>query len=290
MVLGARTALPSAALALALLASCAEASALQLGLTLRTYANTALYGPAASTAVVSAAACAVPAGGAPLSAELVGTLSFPAEGGVFHFNCSWTDTTVGFVWIDGHMVCQDGHAYHPDSGTTDNPLSINTFSHTKGAVSSLPFRAHVYYSGNSTEAHVGVSVTWAALSAAHYAGLLGQAAAEAETQESEAAESIVEHMLAEVPHVAIPVAALGPDLPPAEQQRDELQRGLASGWGSWLHENILPVIKLPEAVVIAPVVCSKSTGKCLDSCVPDGMRPYSRLTDPIGVETRVGHQ
>ena len=61
--------------------------------------------------------------------------------------------------------------------------------------------------------------------------------------------SIASQMLAEVPHVAIPVAALGPELPPAEQQRDELQRGLAHGWGSWLHENMLPMVKLPEAVI-----------------------------------------
>ena len=42
-------------------------------------------------------------------------------------------------------------------------------------------------------------------------------------------------------------------------------------------------------MVIAPAVCSKSTGKCLESCQPDGTRSYSRPTDPVGVETRVGH-
>lgn len=244
---------------------------LQHGLTLKTYANTALSGTPAGTSVVSAAACAVPTGGAPLSAELVGTISFPVQGGMFHFNCSWVDTTVGFVWVDGHMVCQDGHAYHPSDGSTDNPLSINLLpNQAKGVVSSLPFRAHIYYSGHE-DTHVGVNVTWAALAAAP------------------SVESVASHRLLSLPHTNIPATSLGTELPAAEQHRDRLQRGLANGWGNWLHENMLPMVKLPEAIVVAPAVCSKSTKRCLDSCVPDGTRPYSRKSDPVGVETRVGH-
>jgi hypothetical protein len=43
-------------------------------------------------------------GGVPFSAELIGSLSFPKEGGVYHFDCNWTDVGMGFVWVDGHMV------------------------------------------------------------------------------------------------------------------------------------------------------------------------------------------
>ena len=270
----------------------------QRGLTLKTYANTALSGAPATTSVVTAAACSVPTGGAPLSAELVGTISFPASGGVFHFNCSWVGTTVGFVWMDGHMVCQDGHAYHPDSGSTDNPLSINLLpGQTKGVVSSLPFRAHLYYSGYE-ETHVGVNVTWAALSAAQHSELRAQASTQAagvtdalmgDNELGELVESVASQMLQGLPHADLPTASLRTELPAAEQHRDKLQRGLARGWGSWLHENMLPVVKLPEAVVVAPALCSKSTRRCIESCVPDGTRPYSRQTDPVGVETRVGH-
>ena len=268
------------------------------GLTLKTYSNTALSGAPAATSVVTAAACLVPTGGAPLSAELVGTIFFPASGGVFHFNCSWVGTTVGFVWVDGHMVCQDGHAYHPDSGSTDNPLSINLLAdQTKGVVSSLPFRAHLYYSGHE-ETHVGVNVTWAALSAAQHSELRVQASTQVKIVTNalmgnndlrELVESVASQMLQGLPHTNLPTESLGAELPAAEQHRDKLQRGLARGWGSWLHENMLPVVKLPEAVVIAPALCSKSTRRCIDSCVPDGTRPYSRQTDPVGVETRVGH-
>lgn len=269
------------------------------GLTLKTYPNTALSGTPTTTSVVSAAACAVPTGGAPLSAELVGTIAFPAGGGTFHFNCSWLSTTVGFVWVDGHMVCQDGHAYHPGSGTTDNPLSVNVLpNQTKGVISSLPFRAHIYYSGHD-ETHVGVNVTWAALSATQFAVLRSQQASteahsltsldHSDAELGEPVDLVTARMLLSLPHANIPATALGTELPAAEQHRDRLQRGLANGWGSWLHENMLPIVKLPEAITIAPALCSKSTRKCLDSCVPDGSRPYSRKSDPVGVETRVGH-
>jgi hypothetical protein len=218
----------------------------------------ALAGQPATTTIVDTTACSLP-GAAPLSAELVGTIAFPQAGGLFHFNCAWSGTTLGFVWIDGHLVCQDGHAYQPSDSTTDNPLPVNTVTSTKGVVTSLPFRAHIYSNGSAHEA--GVNVTWAV--------------------ENE------DQMLTALSHVVIPAAALAPNLPAAEQQRDELQRGLATGWGSWLHGNMLPVVKLPEAAVLTAAICSISTGKCIDSCVPDGARPYA-TSKAGGVETRVG--
>jgi hypothetical protein len=259
------------------------------GLTLKTYTNMALAGPPATTTVVGTASCSLP-GGSPFSAELVGTLAFPPGGGMFHFECTWTNTTVGFVWVDGHMVCQDGHAYRPDAGKIDNPLPVNLFNRTKGVVASLPFRAHVYSGGGTADTAVGVHVTWTTLSAVEHEALIGRAAAEAAGAAGERAveaSAAAERMLAALPHAALPAAALAPDLPAAEQQRDTLQRGLATGWGSWLHENMLPLVKLPEAAVLTPAICSKVTGECVDSCIPDGARPFP-TSKPGGVETRVG--
>mgnify|MGYP004087362583 CR=1 FL=1 len=35
-----------------------------------------------------------------------------------------TRTTTAFVWVDGHMICQDNHAYNVALGSGDNPLPI----------------------------------------------------------------------------------------------------------------------------------------------------------------------
>jgi len=50
------------------------------GVTLKTYENMALAGTPATTAVISSTTISLP-GGAPLSAELAGTVMFPPSGG-----------------------------------------------------------------------------------------------------------------------------------------------------------------------------------------------------------------
>ena len=90
------------------------------GITLNVYGNMALAGTPLRSTVLNSTAVALPLG-APLSAELVGQVAFPADGAVYHFDCNWTGTSMGFVWIDGHMVCQDGHTYSPGAG--DSPHS-----------------------------------------------------------------------------------------------------------------------------------------------------------------------
>jgi hypothetical protein len=128
------------------------------GVTLKVYKNMALHGTPASTKVINTTSFSLPATKEPFSAEMTGTLSFPPTGGVYHFDCKWTESTLGYVWVDGHMVCQDGKSYQPDPGDTDNPLPINTFKRSKGVISSLPFRAHFYYNGKGSTSCVGSSV------------------------------------------------------------------------------------------------------------------------------------
>ena len=59
------------------------------GITLKVYNNQGLFGTPASTKVLDSTSFSLP-GTAPFSAELVGTVSFPPEGGVYHFDCNMT--------------------------------------------------------------------------------------------------------------------------------------------------------------------------------------------------------
>ena len=59
----------------------------------------------------------------------------------------------------------------------------------------------------------------------------------------------------------LPAAALAPALPPAEQQRRALQRGMARGWGSWLHRDALSIALLPDSAVLTTMLCRISTGE-----------------------------
>ena len=52
------------------------------------------------------------------------------------------------------------------------------------------------------------------------------------------------------PPEAIPTALLDSALPPAEAAREVMQRGLASGWGPWLHSSMLALVSLPSAATV----------------------------------------
>eukprot|EP01045_Picozoa_sp_COSAG04_P000646 COSAG04_NODE_17_length_40288_cov_9.152728_2_plen_784_part_00 len=122
----------------------------EAGVRLRVYANSGLAGPPAEERLLPTASFALPASahGGTFSAELSGSLLLPAaSGGLFNFSCAFVNSTLGFVWVDGHLVCADGNAYGTQGvGATDSPLPINLFQDaTRGPVRRLPFRAHLYY-------------------------------------------------------------------------------------------------------------------------------------------------
>jgi hypothetical protein len=54
--------------------------------------------------------------------------------------CSWTGSTMGYVWVDGHMVCQDFKTYKPGAGDVDNPLPVNILNRSK--VGEVPSCGH----------------------------------------------------------------------------------------------------------------------------------------------------
>jgi len=87
--------------------------------------------------------------------------------------------------------------------------------------------------------------------------------------------------------VAIPTAILGAALPLYEQERETLQRGLATGWGPWLHSNMLALVSLPSCGTVTTSICKKgssATADCIDSAQPDGHKQNAR-----SAYVRVGH-
>eukprot|EP00750_Incisomonas_marina_P011382 INCI16371.1.p1 GENE.INCI16371.1~~INCI16371.1.p1 ORF type:complete len:914 (-),score=108.51 INCI16371.1:2333-5074(-) len=332
------------------------------GLTLKVYDNMALFGQPVLTEVVDAASIVLPGSqhNGAWSAELLGTVDFPGgfvDGGLYEFNCNFFNTTLGFVWVDGHLVCQDGNAYTNSDDEIDNPLPINMFHDSLlGPTDSLPFRVHVYYNANAsvgvdpnsvasagvfndTGHHCGFeqrgqmeSNDW--FSAAQVCANSGFSVAGAEASHGEqvwcgntvspncssldkyphlkpcpgnasqtcgdawvletisfrtrdeptAPASYVgvsvawstQHSVSAVP---IPTRQLSPTLPVPEATRDSMQRSLASGWGPWLHNNMLSIVKLPEAASITTELCHIPTGKCLTVARPDGSTQGQGMPD-----------
>ena len=346
------------------------------GLTLKIYENLGLFGTPAATSVISAPEFEHD-GSAPFSAEMVGTLQFPKDGGVFRFDCNWTDATMGYVWVDGHMVCQDAHTYKPGAGSTDNPLPVNTFKRSKGIVHSLPFRAHFYYNGQGSPAPPLESCTglrsvglfndsnhqcgfkqvggmnmhndWGVAASTcdqHQYKFAGATASKGQElwcgnsaspscpkldsshqgvpcpgNKSETCGDawVLEVIQFDECHATTPTPAPGigkvglkvswakgltrdaanhatakpipstvitSALPDEEARRDELQRSMTTGWGAWMHSNMLAMVKLPDNAVVTPKVCLMGGKNCIASAVPDGAKPHPG--NRAGVATRVG--
>ena len=366
-------------LAPALLLMLPAAAAQEAGLTLKIYKNLGLFGTPTATSIISAPEFEHD-GSEPFSAEMVGTLQFPADGGVFRFDCNWTDATMGYVWVDGHMVCQDAYTYRPGVGNTDNPLPVNTFKRTKGIVHSLPFRAHFYYNGHGAPgSSQGAPLTCTGLKSVglfddshHQCGFTQvggmnmhndweMAASTCDQNQYKVAGAtaslgqelwcgntatppcpklasghkgvpcpgnknetcgdawVLEVIQFDECHAAVPAPSGGTGkvglkiswakgttrddanhaaaqpitsdkltsaLPDEEAQRDELQRSMTTGWGPWMHSNMLAMVKLPDNAVVTPKICSTGGKNCISSAVPDGAQPHPG--DRLGVATRVG--
>lgn len=187
-----------------------------------------------------------------LSGELLGTVAFAKPGGVYQFNCTFSHTSTGFVWIDGHLVCNDGNAYRQkwDENPSDNPLPI---------ARPLPFRVHIASNDTSCAKPANVKVSWREIT--H----------DADTPQGDF------QLLTSNDEVA-----LSPGLPPSEAQRDTLQRNLGHGWGAWLRHDPMSLVKLPEGLVLTPRLCRISNNTChrvLDPTSPElrvGLHAYDR--------------
>ena len=206
-------------------------SSLQLDL----YSNTALSPPAASSQLIPSLSFAFPP--APFfSAEVTGTLSplLATAATTFSFACSFSGLTQAFVFIDDHLICQLGAYNNSANGVMD---TANFTLRSKQ--SQLPVRAQLLAAAPSTaQAPAAFAVQWC---------LPGAAACG-----------------------PLPSAALAPALPPPEQSRRALQRGLLQGWGSWLHRDMLSLALLPDAALLGLQLCHLPTGLCLQGSQIDG--------------------
>jgi len=168
------------------------------------------------------------------SAELTTQLSFPRAPSWYVFSCELDPCVrVAFVWVDDHLICSAGPYVPPPNssdGSQANPIYYRLGSARRSAV----VRAHFYVS-SKTPPNLTFSLQWCE-AAAPSAGC------------------------APAP---IPEAALAPGLPPLEATRVALQRGLASGWGLWLHGDVLSIIGLPSSARLKLLLCRVSTSDCL---------------------------
>jgi hypothetical protein len=80
----------------------------------------------------------------------------------------------------------------------------------------------------------------------------------------------------------IPTERLQSELPPAEQAREDLQRGLARGWGSWLHSNLLALV-LVFFALISPFGKRHLTALP----IPPSFRPFLHLLLPFCPNARI---
>ena len=142
----------AAAMASAFQKAEAEPLSATSGLTYHLYENAALAGTPGVTGTTASAELSLSApktnngyneNTCYLSGELVGTATIATDGR-YTFDCHFEGTSTGWVWIDGHLVCGDGHAYLPRD-EIDNPLPIRTARKQE-----YPFRAHI--TRNDTDA------------------------------------------------------------------------------------------------------------------------------------------
>jgi len=214
-----------------LLWTAGAAAAAASGATLNVYSNSALAGsPSASRTVDDLHALSFSLGaGAAGSAEALATL-LAASDTQYSFACDFGEAHVGFLHVDGHLVCQAG-AYSAAGDVThlDTPLPARTKLQ-------LPLRLSLYYGGSGGgDGNVSVSVVVNATTAGG---------------------------------APRPAPRLLPGLPTAEVARASLNRALLQGWGLWHSNSVLDAVLLPEGAVVRAALCD-ATGDCLEEALTD---------------------
>ena len=341
------------------------------GVTLSVWNNSAWAGEPQSSEVVPGLSLSreLPTGS---TLEMVGTLELPAGSQEYNFSCSFGNTTMGFLWIDDHLVCQDGNIYKPPVSRTDLPLrrlskaSLPVVLRAYTAPARLP-RGKVHFIGNYFDGNHGLAGPRVLRFGPQSYGFTPQSCADACTKYEYAAlqdiggrfarkacpgavpgtctnltgfcscdnglahvesqgvptepgclkpvqscsyvnsvyssapapppppAGSVSHTISidiswqpltspaaygqvgtplapllslgrdSMPRVAAAAAAavggsgaqpsLTPQLTPVEQQRRAMQQGLASGWATWVFDDLIALASLPSAATVRPVIC-----------------------------------
>ena len=271
------------------------------GLTYRLYENAAIAGKAAETGQTKTVELSLSRGPQSLnytttndcllSGELEGSVEFHHKG-IYTFQCLFQHTSTGFVWLDGHLICSDGHAYEPRD-EIDNPIPIINLERK----SIYPFRAHItsndtYHCCTSLNLSAGIpclQVYWKRddlpiSKATNDVGLtnrnmkrsLRRPVASSQlfvpmTHHTNHTQHITNNQIKILKNTIF--ASFHPDLPSYEQKRERLQRKLKQGWGFWLRSNILSIVKLPEGILVNFQFCHHQRVR-LDSTIPGRNQLY----------------
>ena len=244
------------------------------GLTFRIYDNAALHGSPIQSGVIPSAKISLQSNdnhrssSIALSGELLGTINFPqGQPTYYHFDCHFSHTSTGWVWVDGHLVCDDGHVFHPYNDEYDNPLLIRTTN------KSLPFRAHIATNRTTTTTTNAREAAVPSLQVRWRWSTNGNDVSPSQLLQVQSNPIVTNNNNNNnESSTTLYAPRLHPHLSSAEQQRDGMQRQLTGGdggWGSWLVEDLQSLVKLPEGAVLTTRVCQRSTNSCLTRAIPD---------------------
>ena len=161
--------------------------------------------------------------------------SVEAHGSVFvaglqrlKFACDFAKAIAALFWVDGHLVCETGiRSTRGIISGVDNPLNVLSKK-------TLPFRLHLVEPKGLDVLEFAIQVFGAPVN----------------DNSRDFWKS---------------VATFSPYLADVEITREVLQRTLSTGWGTWLHRDVLTIAKLPENYAIGLSLCGVKTHECIRS-------------------------
>jgi len=238
----------------------------------------------------------------PFSAELSGTLVFPAAGN-YSFETLWPERAypAGPVdggaqdqaslqveaWVDGHLVSRkDPRGTYPtgllgyDVAGDEHGKNRSQFMDSILAVGTALGGGHDAAAG--TYAKPLLVRVWF-----NPGGAGNSSSACAEPLSVALRWSSNPHEGTGARWSPIPPSQLRPSLPAAEEKRHALQGALAQGWSTWVHNDILSLTSLPTGATISTMLCRRSTEQCLAKAQIDGSRHKSfNVTSSVRVGSR----
>ena len=238
----------------------------------------------------------------PFSAELSGTLVFPAAGN-YSFETLWPERAypAGPVdggaqdqaslqveaWVDGHQVSRkDPRGTYPtglfgrDVAGDEHGKNRSQFMDSILAVGTALGGGHDAAAGTYAKPLL-VRVWFNPGSAGNSSSACAEPLSVALRWSSNPHEGTAARWSPIAP------SQLRPSLPAAEEKRHALQGALAQGWSTWVHNDILSLTSLPTGATISTMLCRRSTEQCLAKAQIDGSRHKSfNVTSSVRVGSR----
>ena len=219
---------------------------LETGLLLSLFNNSAFTGAPFAQSVVPTLAARAP--GSALGLELTGALAWPDPPGSaarYAVACEWgAGTSLGFVWLDDHLVCSAGPYYEKSPNSTDGATGNPLRPLRRRA---LAVRARALADGGALGGDDAVGVTVRVARAPSDGAPFGP---------------FVD--LAEL------ASALAPVLPAREAARARAQAALATGWATWNRASALDLVLLPHGARARVSVCAAGNAS---HCFNHGLAP-----------------